>query len=195
MHNQKASDAIKKKDRVRQAKDVVVCLEGEGKSERMFALLRQHKVRAHRTSDMDEASWLGSPRWSFRREFLISPAGLKGTKISPELPDSCVRHGPVHLSSTGVPPMDVSIIHASPPTSCHRSLVTVKRACELSSLGPSTVWTFIRDGRLQVVRVPGVRRHSITYIARSRDCSHRPRRRAPRRRGRPRKVEVNEATA
>jgi hypothetical protein len=73
-------------------------------------------------------------------------------------------------------------------------LITVKRACELSSLGPSTVWTFIRDGRLQVVRVPGVRRTLITYSSLARLLAPPPA--APRRRrGRPRKVEVNEATA
>ena len=72
--------------------------------------------------------------------------------------------------------------------------VTVKRACELSSLGPSTVWTFIRDGRLQVVRVPGVRRTLVTYASLARLLAPPPA--APRRhRGRPRKVEVHEATA
>ena len=41
--------------------------------------------------------------------------------------------------------------------------VTVPRACELSGLGPMTVWAFLRDGRLDVVRVAGVRRTLISY--------------------------------
>jgi hypothetical protein len=41
--------------------------------------------------------------------------------------------------------------------------VSVKRACELSGLGATSVWAFIRDGRLKVVHVPGLRRTLITY--------------------------------
>jgi len=66
--------------------------------------------------------------------------------------------------------------------------VTVKRACELSGLGPTSIWAFLRDGRLEAVRVPGVRRTLVSYaslarlLAPSADAG-----RAPRRRGRPRK--------
>lgn len=90
--------------------------------------------------------------------------------------------------------MDVSLVGRVAADQLPPLLITVKRACELSSLGPSTVWTFIRDGRLQVVRVPGVRRTLITYSSLARLLAPSPA--APRRRrGRPRKVEVNEATA
>jgi hypothetical protein len=41
--------------------------------------------------------------------------------------------------------------------------VTVRRACELSGLGATTVWGFIRAGRLVAVRPPGTRRTLITY--------------------------------
>lgn len=72
--------------------------------------------------------------------------------------------------------------------------ITVKRACELSGLGLSSIWAFVRDGRLQVVRVPGVRRTLVTYASLARLLAPPPA--APRRRrGGPRKVEVNEATA
>jgi len=66
--------------------------------------------------------------------------------------------------------------------------VTVKRVCELSGLGPTTVWAFLRDGRLEAVRVPGVRRTLVSYASLARllapaaDSAL-----APRRRGRPRK--------
>jgi len=66
--------------------------------------------------------------------------------------------------------------------------VTVKRACELSGLGPTSIWAFIRNGRLEAVRVPGVRRTLVSYASLARllapaaDAAL-----APRRRGRPRK--------
>src|ERR1700753_1840743 len=41
--------------------------------------------------------------------------------------------------------------------------VTVQRACELSGLGPTTIWTFLKDGRLEAVRVPGLRRTLGSY--------------------------------
>jgi hypothetical protein len=41
--------------------------------------------------------------------------------------------------------------------------VTVQRACELSGLGPTSIWGFLKDGRLEAVRVPGVRRTLVGY--------------------------------
>lgn len=41
--------------------------------------------------------------------------------------------------------------------------VSVRRACELSGLGPTSIWAFLRDGRLDAVRVPGVRRTLVSY--------------------------------
>jgi hypothetical protein len=41
--------------------------------------------------------------------------------------------------------------------------VTVQRACELSGLGPTSIWAFLKDGRLEAVRVPGVRRTLVSY--------------------------------
>ena len=46
--------------------------------------------------------------------------------------------------------------------------VTVRRACELSGLGPTTIWNFLRDGRLDAVRVLGVRRTLVSYPSLSR---------------------------
>jgi hypothetical protein len=72
--------------------------------------------------------------------------------------------------------------------------VTVRRACELSGLGATTVWGFIRAGRLVAVRPPGTRRTLITYESLARLL-------APvidpqaetRRRGRPRKRQTDGA--
>jgi hypothetical protein len=41
--------------------------------------------------------------------------------------------------------------------------VTVQRACELSGFGPTSIWAFLRDGRLESVRVAGVRRTLVSY--------------------------------
>jgi putative DNA primase/helicase len=41
--------------------------------------------------------------------------------------------------------------------------VTVRRACELSGLGPTSIWGFLKDGRFEAVRVPGVRRTLVNY--------------------------------
>ena len=41
--------------------------------------------------------------------------------------------------------------------------VTVNEACELSGFGPTTIWKFIKDGRLKVRRVPGVDRTLVVY--------------------------------
>jgi len=52
------------------------------------------------------------------------------------------------------PPRD----YAVPPLA-----VTVARACELSGFGQTSIWTFIKDGRLDAVRLPGVRRTLVSY--------------------------------
>jgi hypothetical protein len=66
--------------------------------------------------------------------------------------------------------------------------VTVGRACELSGFGPTTVWAFLRDGRLEAVRVTGIRRTLVSYASLARllapAAELSP---PPRRRGRPRK--------
>jgi hypothetical protein len=41
--------------------------------------------------------------------------------------------------------------------------VTVNEASELSGFGPTTIWKFIKDGRLKVRRVPGVDRTLVVY--------------------------------
>jgi hypothetical protein len=43
--------------------------------------------------------------------------------------------------------------------------VTVQRACELSGLGATSIWAFLKDGRLEAVRVPGVRRTLVGYAS------------------------------
>ena len=73
--------------------------------------------------------------------------------------------------------------------------ITVKRACELSGLGPTSLWASLRDGRLEAVRVPGVRRTLVRYASLARlltppSNSSPP----PRRRGRPRKLPASETT-
>ena len=41
--------------------------------------------------------------------------------------------------------------------------VTVAKACELSGFGPTSIWAFLKDGRLEARRVPGIRRTLISY--------------------------------
>ena len=43
--------------------------------------------------------------------------------------------------------------------------ITVQRACELSGLGQTSIWAFLKDGRLEAVRVPGVRRTLVSYAS------------------------------
>ena len=65
--------------------------------------------------------------------------------------------------------------------------VTVGRACELSGFGPTSIWAFLRDGRLEAVRVPGVRRTLITFRSLAKLLALPAALAPPRRRGRPRK--------
>jgi hypothetical protein len=66
--------------------------------------------------------------------------------------------------------------------------VSVAKACELSGFGPTSIWAFLKDGRLEAVRVPGVRRTLVAYESLRRlltvPSAEDPQ---PRRRGRPRK--------
>jgi hypothetical protein len=74
--------------------------------------------------------------------------------------------------------------------------VTVQRACDLSGLGPTTMWAFLRDGRLEAVRVPGVRRTLVSYSSLARLLAPAPQLPPPpRRRGRPLKLPAIEATS
>lgn len=73
--------------------------------------------------------------------------------------------------------------------------ITVRRASEVSGLGLTSIWSFLRDGRLEAVRVPGVRRTLVSYPSLTRllgppSASVPP----PRKRGRPRKEAMHEAT-
>jgi hypothetical protein len=72
--------------------------------------------------------------------------------------------------------------------------VTVRRACEISGLGPTTIWNFLRDGRLDAVRVRGVRRTLVRYASLVQLLAPASASPPPRRRGRPRKLPAVEAT-
>jgi hypothetical protein len=72
--------------------------------------------------------------------------------------------------------------------------ITVKRASELSGLGLTSIWGFLRDGSLEAVRIPGVRRTLVSYPSLTRllgppSASVPP----PRKRGRPRQEAMHEA--
>ena len=41
--------------------------------------------------------------------------------------------------------------------------VTANEACKLSGFGPTTIWKFIKDGRLKVRRIPGIDRTLVVY--------------------------------
>lgn len=66
--------------------------------------------------------------------------------------------------------------------------VTVQQACQLSGLGATSIWAFLKDGRLEAVRVPGIRRTLVSYPSLARllapPSGPRP---EPQRRRRPRK--------
>jgi hypothetical protein len=74
--------------------------------------------------------------------------------------------------------------------------VNVAEACDLSGFGPTTIWKLIKDGRLKVVRVPGIRRTPISYASLAQLLEPPPELAAPpRRRGRPRKPPASEASS
>jgi hypothetical protein len=66
--------------------------------------------------------------------------------------------------------------------------ITVAKACELSGFGPTTIWTFLKIGRLEAVRVPGVRRTLVSFASLARLLSPMSDALQPRKRGRPRKI-------
>jgi hypothetical protein len=75
----------------------------------------------------------------------------------------------------------------SPDDSVAPVSVTVPRACQLSGFGPTSIWAFLKDGRLKAVRVPGVRRTLVSYASLTRLLGASSEPPQPRRRGRPRK--------
>lgn len=68
--------------------------------------------------------------------------------------------------------------------------ITVAKACELSGFGPTSIWAFLKNGRLEAVRVPGVRRTLVSYASLARLLSP-PDALQRRKRGRPRKTAVD----
>jgi hypothetical protein len=66
--------------------------------------------------------------------------------------------------------------------------VSVAKACELSGFGPTSIWAFLKSGRLEAVRVPGVRRTLVSYQSLARLLSPPSDAPQPRKRGRPRKT-------
>lgn len=71
--------------------------------------------------------------------------------------------------------------------------VTVPKACELSGFGPTSIWSFLKDGRLKAVRIPGVRRTLVSYASLTRLLAPPLESPEPRRRGRTRKLRASEA--
>jgi hypothetical protein len=67
--------------------------------------------------------------------------------------------------------------------------IPVSEACRLSGLGATTIWQFVRDGQLEIVRVAGIKRTLIIYDSLLRlltpTCPSQP---VPRKRGRPPKI-------
>jgi hypothetical protein len=78
--------------------------------------------------------------------------------------------------------------------------ITANEACRLSGFGPTTIWKFIKDGRLKVRRVPGIDRTLVLYSSlqelltpdRSENTAVPPPRRP---RGRPRNLRKAEAAS
>jgi hypothetical protein len=78
-----------------------------------------------------------------------------------------------------------SDIRAAPLT------VTVVRAREISGFGPTTIWALLKEGRLEAVRVPGVRRTLISYQSLLKLLASPADNPPARRRGRPRKLPLS----
>jgi hypothetical protein len=85
---------------------------------------------------------------------------------------------------------DALLVHAPKKPPQQKPLtIPVAEACQLSGLGPTTVWRFIRDGRLDVVRIAGVKRTLVRYDSLARLLAPASRSQpALRKRGRPRKI-------
>jgi hypothetical protein len=67
--------------------------------------------------------------------------------------------------------------------------VTVAHASKISGFGLTSIWNFLKEGRLQAVRVPGVRRTLVSYESLQRLLEGaRTRPQSQRGRGRPRKI-------
>jgi hypothetical protein len=64
-----------------------------------------------------------------------------------------------HNLSSGARPFPPLRDHAVVPP----LTVTVARACELSGFGQTSIWAFLKNGRLVAVRLPGVRRTLVSY--------------------------------
>ena len=66
--------------------------------------------------------------------------------------------------------------------------ITIAKACELSGFGPTTIWAFLKSGRLKPIRVPGVRRTLVDFPSfKNLLAPEQIDAPQPRRRGRPRK--------
>jgi hypothetical protein len=69
--------------------------------------------------------------------------------------------------------------------------VTVNEACALSGFGPTSIWKFLKDGRLTKVRLPGVDRTLILYESLRQLLEGASTGAQPKRgRGRPRKIDA-----
>jgi hypothetical protein len=65
--------------------------------------------------------------------------------------------------------------------------VTVNQACHLSGFKPTSVWKFLREGRLEAIRIPGCRRTLVSYRSLVKLVEPSAASEASRRRGRPHK--------
>lgn len=73
--------------------------------------------------------------------------------------------------------------------------VTIRRACELTGLGATTIWKFGKERRIRLIRPPGTRRTLVDYPSLKNLLAQENAPLPPRRRGRPRKHAAKEATA
>jgi hypothetical protein len=98
---------------------------------------------------------------------------------------------PPDVETTGLKVWTTELFWPSATESRPKALaVTVKQAAALSGFGLTSVWALLRDGRLEAVRVPGVRRTLVSYASLVRLLA--PPQASPQRR-RPRKGTTDEA--
>jgi len=74
----------------------------------------------------------------------------------------------------------------SPSSNENPLAVTVRQACQLSGLGATSIWACLKEGRLEAVRVAGLRRTLVGYASLARFLTPEAKLPSPpRRRGRP----------
>jgi hypothetical protein len=91
--------------------------------------------------------------------------------------------------------MDVSLVERGAGDQLPPLCVSVLRASKLTGYGVTTIWGFIRDGHLEVVRLPGIRRTLVSYASLQKLLTPATSPARHHRRGRPRKARTEKVSS